>query len=171
MIGPATHFQHLFKRTILKCQISGTWCALTHSSFISWSLTSLWASTMTVLIHLVIVGLAISVVLPTLMETNNLFLFPTCPASQSYSGYNIWVKISLNIFSSGSLPTNPDSAVGWLRLVGFPPQWNDHELFMNGSWTVHVQFMNTCSWTVHELFMNMKWPSSWSWWGSWTWSS
>ena len=51
------------------------------------------------------------------------------------------------------------------------PQWNDHELFMNGSWTVHVQFMNTYSWTVHELSMNMKWPSSWSWWGSWTWSS
>ena len=51
------------------------------------------------------------------------------------------------------------------------PQWNDHELFINGSWTVHVQFMNTYSWTVHELSMNMKWPSSWSWWGSWTWSS
>ena len=49
-----------------------------------------------------------------------------------------------------------------------PPQWNDHELFMNGSWTVHVQFMNTYSRTVHELSMNMKWPSSWSWWGSWT---
>ena len=38
------------------------------------------------------------------------------------------------------------------------PQWNDHELFMNGSWTVHVQFMNTYSWTVHEhLFMNCSW--------------
>ena len=57
----------------------------------------------------------------------------------------------------------------WVTM--WQPQWNDHELFMNGSWTVHVQFMNTYSWTVHELSMNMKWPSSWSWWGSWTWSS
>ena len=33
------------------------------------------------------------------------------------------------------------------------PQWNDHELFMNGSWTVHVQFMNTYSKLVR--FMNL----------------
>ena len=84
--------------------------------------------------------------------------------------------------------------IWWCDLTTCPcpcyPQWNDHELFMNGSWTIHehemakfmklVRFMNlefinlsswTCefmnsSWTiVHDLFMNnfQEWYMNSSW--------
>jgi len=56
------------------------------------------------------------------------------------------------------------------KINGFPrdipmPRRNNHELFMNSSWTVH----SICSWTpkdgsltVHQLYMNIKWQNSWS---------